>query len=337
VFRFFEGVKMANILVTQHIGDQAVQQLQDAGHVVTYRNETEPMTTDELHTAVRSAEGLICLLTDRVDTAVLNAAPNLKMIANVAVGYDNIDLVVATERGILVSNTPDVLTETTADHAFALLLAIARRVPEADAFMRAGNYEKFEMFPPLLGLDVYGKTLGVVGLGRIGTAVARRGALGFGMKVLYTATGVKTAVEQELGAEQVTLPELLRHSDFVSINVPLTAETRHLFTLKTLRQMKPTACLINTARGPILKEDDLLTALREGIIWGAALDVFEAEPKMAPGLAQHTERLVIAPHLGSATGETRQKMVETAVTNLLAGLDGQRPPNALNLEVYHAL
>ena len=323
---------MAKILVAQHIGGAGVQKLREAGHEVTYRDETEPMSPAELQTAVRHAEGLVTLLTDRVDTAVLNAAPYLKMIANVAVGYDNIDVPAATERGILVSNTPDVLTETTADHAFALLLSLARRVPEADAFMRAGKYEKFEMFPPLLGLDVFGKTLGIVGLGRIGAAVARRGALGFGMKVLYTANSAKTAVAQVLGAQKVSLPELLRQSDFVSINVPLTPQTRHLFTLDTLRQMKPTACLINTARGPIVKEDDLLQALREGIIWGAALDVFEAEPKMAPGLADYHQRLVVAPHLGSATGETRQKMVETAVTNLLAGLAGQTPPNALNAE-----
>ena len=325
---------MAKVFVTQHIGDAAVQRLRDAGHVVIYRDETVPMSPDELQTAVRSVDGLVCLLTDRVDTAVLDAAPQLKIVANVAVGYDNIDLGAATTRGILVSNTPDVLTETTADHAFALLLAIARRIPEADAFMRAGKYERFELFPPLLGLDVYGKTLGIVGMGRIGAAVARRGALGFGMKVLYTANSAKTAVEQELGAQKVSLPELLRQSDFVSINTPLTPETRHLFTLGTLRQMKPTACLINTARGPIVKEDDLLTALREGVIWGAALDVFEAEPEMTAGLAEYRERLVVAPHLGSATGETRRKMAETAVTNLIAGLAGQKPPNALNPEVW---
>lgn len=325
---------MANILITQHIGDAAVQRLREAGHGVTYRDKTVPMTPAELQTAVHAVDGLVCLLTDRVDTAVLDAAPHLKMIANVAVGYDNIDLAAATARGILVSNTPDVLTETTADHAFALLLAIARRIPEADAFMRAGQYQRFELFPPLLGLDVYGKTLGIVGMGRIGTAVARRGALGFGMKVLYTANSEKTAVEHELGAVRVTFAELLRRSDFVSINTPSTPETRHLFTVDTLRQMKPTACLINTARGPIVKEDDLLAALRDGVIWGAALDVFEAEPQMAPGLAEHHERLVVAPHLGSATGETRRNMVATAVTNLIAGLSGQQPPNALNPQVW---
>ena len=325
---------MANVLVTQHIGERAVKRLRDAGLNVTYRDDTDPMPAAELQTAVHQTNGLICLLTDRIDTAVLDAAPNLKMIANVAVGYDNIDLLAATERGILVSNTPDVLTETTADHAFALLLAIARRLPEADAFMRAGKYEKFELFPSLLGLDVYGKTLGIVGMGRIGSAMARRGALGFNMKVLYTANSAKTAVEQELGAEQVTLNQLLRQSDFVSINAPLTPETHHLFTLKTFRQMKPTACLINTARGPVIKEADLVTALQEGIIWGAALDVFEAEPAMAPGLAQITERLVVAPHLGSATGETRQKMAEMAVDNLLAGIAGKQPPNALNPSVW---
>lgn len=325
---------MATVLVTQHIGDKHVQRLRDAGHAVTYRDERAPMSSAELQTAVRQAEGVICLLTDQVDTAVMAAAPRLKMIANVAVGYDNIDLSAATQRGILVSNTPDVLTETTADHAFALLLAVARRLPEADAFMRAGEYKRFEMFFPLQGLDVYGKTLGIVGMGRIGSAVARRGALGFNMKVLYTATGVKTAVESALGAKRVTLPELLAQSDFVSIHVPLAAGTRYLFTMDTLRQMKPTACLINTARGPIIKEADLVTALQEGIIWGAALDVFEAEPAMAPGLADIHQRLVVAPHLGSATGETRQKMVSMAVKNLLAGLAGDQPPNLLNAAAW---
>ena len=167
-----------------------------------------------------------------------------------------------------------------------------------------------------------------------GEGVVRRGAFGFGMKVLYKANSEKTAVEQELGAERVTFADLLRRSDFVSINAPYTPETRHLFTLDTLRQMKPTACLINTARGPIVKEADLLTALREGVIWGAALDVFEAEPQMTPGLAEHHERLVVAPHLGSATGETRRNMAETAVANLLAGVAGQKPPHALNPELW---
>jgi glyoxylate reductase len=329
---------MANILVTQHIGIQAIQQLKRAGHKVNYRDETEPMMPEELQTAVQQADGMVCLLTDRVDTAVLNAAANLKIIANVAVGYDNIDLAAATARTILVSNTPDVLTETTADHTFALLLAIARRIPEADTFMRAGSYDKFELFPSLLGLDVYGKTLGIVGMGRIGTAVARRGALGFNMKVIYTANSRKTAVEQELRAKQVTFTELLHQSDFISINTPLIPATRHLFTLNTLRQMKPTACLINTARGAIIKEADLVTALQERIIWGAALDVFEAEPKMAAGLAQIKDRLVVAPHLGSATGATRQKMANMAVDNLLAGLAGKRPPNLLNSTIWqHSL
>lgn len=327
---------MATVVVTQHIGENAIKQLHDAGHRLIYHDKVEPMPPAELQADVRQADGLICLLTDRVDTAVLDAAPDLKIVANVAVGYDNIDLSAATEQGILVSNTPDVLTETTADHAIALLLAVARRIPEADAFMRAGKYEKFELFPSLLGLDVHGKTLGIVGLGRIGTAVARRGALGFKMKVLYTANSAKTAVEQELGAEQVTFNQLLRQSDFVSINTPLTPETHHLFTLDTFRQMKPTACLINTARGAIIKEADLVTALQEGLIRGAALDVFEAEPEMAPGLAQIKERLVVAPHLGSATGETRQKMVDVAVDNLLAALAGKRPPNLLNPSIWQA-
>ncbi|MCP4418197.1 MAG: D-glycerate dehydrogenase [Chloroflexi bacterium] len=325
---------MTNVLVTQHIGNQAIQQLHNAGLTVHYRDSVVPMSPSALQTAVQQADGLICLLTDRVDTAVLTAAPNLKIIANAAVGYDNIDLAAATARSVLVCNTPDVLTETTADHAFALLLAVARRVPEADAFMRAGKYDKFELFPSLLGLDVYGKTLGIVGMGRIGTAVARRGALGFNMQVIYTANSTKTAVEQALGAKQVTFDELLHQSDFISINTPLTPATRHLFTLETLRQMKSTACLINTARGPIIKEDDLIIALQENIIWGAALDVFEAEPKMAAGLAQIKDRLVVTPHLGSGTGETRQKIANMAINNLLAGLAGKQPPNLLNPVVW---
>jgi glyoxylate reductase len=325
---------MTRVVVTQKIYEQAVARLRQAGMDYTYHDEVVPWSPQDLQTAVHEAEAIVCLLTDKIDTAVMEAASTLKVIANVAVGYDNIDVAAATERGIVVTNTPDVLTETTADLAFALLLAIARRIPEADTYMRAGKYTRFELFPDLLGVDVYGKTLGIAGMGRIGAAVARRGALGFGMKVIYTANNLKEAAAVELGARKVSFAELLRESDFISINVPLTAETRHLFTLDEFRKMKPTACLVNTARGPVIKEADLVEALTQGIIRGAALDVFEHEPEMHPGLAQFKSQLIVVPHIGSASVETRQRMAMMAVENALAALNGTQPPNALNPEAW---
>ncbi|KAA3662899.1 MAG: D-glycerate dehydrogenase [Chloroflexi bacterium] len=297
---------------------------------VAYHESDLPMEVEELKTAVFDADGIVCLLTDKITAEVMDAAPNLKVIANVAVGYDNIDVPAATERGIIVTNTPDVLTETTADLAFALILAIARRIPEADAYMRAGKYQRFEIFPEMVGIDVYGKTLGIVGMGRIGTAVARRAALGFNMRVLYTSNHVKETVEQELGAKKAPFSTLLQESDFISVNTPLTPETRHLFTLNEFKQMKPTACIVNTARGPIIHEADLVQALTDGLIRGAALDVFENEPEMVPGLAQIKDRLVVAPHVGSATIETRQQMALLAVKNAIATLTGHRSPNIVN-------
>ncbi|NKQ36741.1 MAG: D-glycerate dehydrogenase [Chloroflexi bacterium] len=313
------------VLITQKIYDGAAALLDEAGLPYHYNDSDETLAPEALQALAAEATALVCLLPNRIDTAVLNAAPHLKIIANVAVGYDNIDVAAATERGIVVTNTPDVLTETTADLAFALLLALARRVVAADAYMRAGKYTRFELFPEMLGVDVYGKTLGIVGLGRIGTAVARRGALGFGMKVIYTANNRKAAVEEELGAQRVTFPELLAESDFISINVPLTPQTRHLFTLAEFQQMKPSAFIINTARGPIIKEADLAAALAQGLIRGAALDVFEEEPLMHPGLAQFHDRLIVTPHIGSASVETRQNMSLLAVRNVLAVLSGKRP------------
>ena len=318
------------VLITQKIYDGAVTLLDEAGLPYHYNDSDETLAPEALQALAAEATALVCLLPNRIDTAVMDAAPYLKIIANVAVGYDNIDVAAATERGIIVTNTPDVLTETTADLAFALLLAIARRVVEADAYMRAGKYTRFALFPEMLGVDVYGKTLGIVGLGRIGTAVARRGALGFGMKVIYTANNHKEAAEEALGAQRVTFPELLAESDFISINVPLTPQTRYLFTLAEFRQMKPSAFIINTARGPIIKEADLVAALAQGLIRGAALDVFEEEPLMHPGLAQFHDRLIVTPHIGSASVETRQNMSLLAVRNVLAVLSGKRPLTPVN-------
>jgi len=316
--------KLTQVIITQKINPESLQLLEQAG-ISYFQNAGPTWTAEELKTQIHEAEAVVCLLTDKITADIIDAAPNLKLIANVAVGYDNIDVAAATERGIIVTNTPDVLTETTADLAFALLHAIARRLPEADAYMRAGKYSRFELFPEMMGVDVYGKTLGIVGMGRIGTAVARRAALGFGMNVLYTAHAAKPTADRELNAHHVPFAELLRESDFISIHIPLKPETRHLFTLAEFQQMKPTVCLINTARGPIIKEADLVEALRQGLIRGAALDVFEAEPAMAPGLAEIKDRLVVAPHIGSATIETRQKMAMLAVENVVAFLREGRP------------
>ena len=321
---------MNKVVVTQKISDEAVDQLRQEGFEVLYHESDSPWESDVLKTAVSDADAIVCLLTDKITPDVMDAAPNVKVIANVAVGYDNINVPAATERGIIVTNTPDVLTETTADLAFALLLAIARRIPEADAYMRAGKFQKFEFFPEMMGVDVYDKTLGVVGMGRIGTAVARRAALGFNMRVLYTAHSVKEAAEQEFSAQKVSFETLLQESDFISVNTPLNAETHHLFTLNEFKQMKPTACIINTARGPVINEADLVLALSDGLIRGAALDVFEEEPRMHPGLAQFKDRLVVAPHVGSATIDTRRQMALLAVKNAIAVLKGQEPPSALN-------
>ncbi len=316
---------MTSIIITQHIPAQTIARLQAAGPTVAYHDRLDPLPPDDLRTAVLDADAVICLLTDRMTTEVMGAAPRLRIIANVAVGYDNIDVAAARERGILVTNTPDILTETTADLAWALLLAVARRIPEADAFMRAGRYTRFELMPPLAGADVHGKTLGVVGLGRIGTAVARRGALGFGMPVLYTASSPRPEADRGLGARHVSFATLLAESDFISIHVPLNDTTRHLVGSPQFRAMKRSAFLINTSRGPVVDEAALARALADGEIAGAALDVFEDEPRLHPDLVTMRDRLVVAPHIGSATVETRQAMADLAADNVLAVLGGGEP------------
>lgn len=279
------------------------------------------------------ARALMSVLTDRIDASLLDAAPALQIVSNVAVGYNNIDVVAATARDVVVTNTPDVLTETTADLAFALLLAAARRFSEADPYMRAGKYKRWQLFQPHLGLDVYGKTLGIIGMGRIGAAVARRGALGFNMPVLYFGHSAHVEAERDWGARRVDLETLLRGSDFVSLHVPLTGETKHLISARELAMMKPTAILINTARGPVVNEADLVAALKAGTIAGAALDVYEDEPQMKPGLADLYRHAILTPHIGSATTETRLRMSMTAAHNIGAMLQGRRPPNVVNPEV----
>lgn len=294
--------------------------------------QDRPLTSEALGRAVAGKAGMICLVTDRIDAQVLEAGQALKIVANVAVGYDNIDVQAATERGILVTNTPGVLTDTTADFTWGLLLSVARRIPEADRYVRSGKWDEWKLMF-LLGHDVYDKTLGLVGMGRIGQAVARR-ARGFGMRILYhNRSRLPASVEAELGATWVELPRLLQEADFVSLHVPLTADTTHLIGASELRMMRPTACLINTARGPVVHEQSLIRALTEGWIAGAALDVFEDEPRVPHALLA-LENVVLAPHIGSASVATRDKMALIAAQNLVAALRGERPPNLVNPEVY---
>ncbi|MEM2481297.1 MAG: glyoxylate reductase [Candidatus Hadarchaeales archaeon] len=329
-----ESVRMKRVFVTRLLPGPALEVLREKCEVEV-NEEDRVLTKREIIEGVRGKDGLLCLLTDRIDAEVMDAgAPTLKVISNYAVGFDNIDVPEATRRGIAVTNTPGVLTETTADLTWALLMAVARRIVEADKFVRKGDWKGWA--PSLfLGRDVYGKTLGIVGLGRIGKAVARRAA-GFEMKVLYFDVKRDEKAEKELGVRFVSLEELLRESDFVSIHVPLTKETWHLIGEKELRLMKPTAFLVNVARGPIVDEAALIRALREHWIAGAALDVYEREPYVPPELIQ-LENTVLLPHLGSASVETRERMAMMAVENLLAVLESRIPPNLVNPEVAPVL
>ncbi|KYK21186.1 D-glycerate dehydrogenase [Thermoplasmatales archaeon SM1-50] len=289
------------------------------------------LTKDEIIKGIKGKDGLLCLLTDQIDKDVINAEPNLKMIASYAVGYDNIDIVTATNRGIPVSNTPDVLTETTAELAWTLLFSIARNIVEGDAFVREG---KFKGWAPMLmlGQDVSHKTLGVVGAGRIGTAFALK-SKGFEMNVLYSDERRNERIERDLGARQVALSTLLKDSDFVSLHIPLMSATHHLIDEKELRMMKKTAILINTARGPIIRETALIKALKEHWIFGAGLDVYEKEPEVSEEL-KSLKNVVLQPHTGSGTFETRTKMALMAAENMLIGLKGGIPPNCVNREVF---
>jgi glyoxylate reductase len=292
------------------------------GFEVDYNDGDQPLPKAELIRRLRGKEALICHIVSTIDEEVL-AASALRIVANVAVGYNNIDVAAARRRGVVVTNTPDVLTETTADFAWALLMAAARRVVEADHYARSDQWKTWK-WDLLWGADIHGKTLGVVGFGRIGRAVARRG-LGFGMRVLYHDTvRADAAAERELNATAVDLPTLLRESDFVSLHTLLTPETHHLINERTLRLMKKTAILVNAARGPVVDEAALVTALAEGWIRGAGLDVFEEEPAIHPGLLS-LRNVTLAPHIASASNETRISMARLAIQNCLAVLEGKPP------------
>jgi glyoxylate reductase len=319
------------VSVTREIPDPGIPIVREIAPDARINPDDRVLTRGELLDYVRGCDGVLCLLTDPIDAEVLDAAgPQCRIFANYAVGYNNIDVAAATARGIMVTNTPGVLTDATADHAWALLFSVARRIVEGDAFMRAG---KFEGWGPMmfLGGDITGKTLGIVGAGRIGAAMALK-SRGFGMRVLYADVARNEELESDLGAQWVDLDTLLAESDFVSLHVALTPETVHLINAERLGKMKPTAYLINTSRGPVVDEIALVDALTSRRIAGAGLDVYEDEPAMKPGLAD-CPNAVIVPHIASATNWTRSKMAEMAATNLVAGLKGETPPNLVNPEV----
>jgi glyoxylate reductase len=321
-----------NVLVTRPIMAAPLARLSERCDVTVHENDFG-IPRDELLKVVEGREALITMLTEQVDAELLRASgPQLKIVANHAVGFDNVSLADCTAAGVMASNTPDVLTETTADTAFSLLMAAARRVGEGERFLR--RREPWIWGPlMMLGQDVHHKTMGVVGFGRIGQAVARR-AKGFGMNVIYAdAIQLPPDVEAETGARRVELDELLAQADFISIHTNLTPETRHLFGAEQFRMMKPTAVLVNTSRGPVVDEEALADALEAGELFAAGLDVFEREPEVTDKLLG-LENVVVIPHLGSATVDTRDAMGHLAVDNVFAALDGERPPTLLNPEAF---
>lgn len=319
------------VLVTRELPREALERL--AKHCdVDLNDEDRPLTRDELKRRIRDKDGILSMLTDQIDGELMDAAPNLKVISNYAVGFNNIDVKEATRRGIPVTNTPGVLTESTADLTWALIMDVARRVSEGDRVTRAGRWPGWSPMW-MLGQDVHGSTLGIVGMGRIGKAVARR-ARGFDMQVIYySRTRLPEEEERSLRVSYRPLPELLRQADFVSLHAPYSEETHHLIGPAELAMMKSTAFLINTARGPLVDEQALVRVLREGQIAGAGLDVYEREPELAEGLAE-LDNVVLSPHLGSSTWGTRLRMAKVAVENLLAPLQGKRPPHLVNEEVW---
>lgn len=322
------------VYVTRLLPEGGMKLLRDRfGTEMEVNPDDRVLERSELLEKVKGVEGLLSLLTDRIDDELLDAAgPQLKIVANYAVGFNNIDVGALTARGVMATNTPGVLTETTADLAFALLMAAARRVVEADRHARAG---KFRGWAPLLflGQDVHGKTLGIAGMGRIGVAMARKGRLGFGMRILYHDAVRNLDAERQLGAEFVDKESMLRQSDFVSVHLPLIDETHHYLGAAEFEIMKPTAVVVNTSRGPTIDEAALAAALRERRIFAAGLDVFEQEPAIHPALMD-LDNVVIVPHIASASIETRTKMATMAAENLIAGLEGRKPPCLLDEKAW---
>ena len=321
---------MPKVFITRIVPEAGIKALKNKGYEVVINPDDRVLAKEELISALKGQnyDALFCLLTDKIDAEAMGAfGPQLKIIANMAVGFDNIDTLEAKKRGILIANTPGVLTDTVAEHTFAIMLAIAHRIAEADKFTRALKYQGWAPML-MLGNDLSGKTLGVIGLGRIGSRVAHHAAKGFEMKVLYYDVNRNEEFEKEFGALYATLDNLLKQSDFVSIHVPLLPTTKHLINAEKLKLMKPGAYLVNTSRGPIIDEAALAYALKNKVIRGAALDVFEFEPKITPDLLQ-LDNVILTPHIASATEETRSKMSALAATNIIEALEGRTPPNVL--------
>lgn len=320
---------MANIYVTREIPEGGLKLLHEKFGNFEMNREDRVLTPMELLEKVRGRDGVLCLLTDKIDDEILEAAGSkCKIFSNYAVGYNNIDIVSASRRGIMVTNTPGVVTDATADLTIALLFACARRIVEADHFTRDG---KFNGWGPMLflGQDITGKTLGIIGAGRIGSNVARKMAKGFNMKILYTDKTGNPELEEDVCAKKVTLETILRESDFISVHVNLTEETRHMIGAKEFSKMKSTCVFVNTARGAVVDENALLKTLQEKKIFAAGLDVFENEPVLTPGLAI-LPNVIIPPHIASATFGTRTKMAEMAARNLIDALEGKMPEYCVN-------
>jgi gluconate 2-dehydrogenase len=321
------------ILVTRATFGEVIEKLRERFEVEENQKDDTPWAGDELKRRLADKDGLLSTGSDRIDASILAGAPRLKAVCNVAVGYNNIDLAACSERGILATNTPEVLDDTTADTSWALIMAAARRITEAERWLRGGNWIQGWKYDRLLGQDVHHATLGIVGMGRIGQAIARR-AKGFSMRILYHNRRRATkAIEREAGAKYVTLEKLLKESDFVSLNLPYSKEAHHLIGARELSLMKPTAVIVNAARGGIIDDAALVQALKERRIAAAGLDVFEGEPKFNPGFLE-LDNVALIPHIGSATRATRMKMNLLAVKNLTAALAGKRPPNLLNPEAW---
>jgi lactate dehydrogenase-like 2-hydroxyacid dehydrogenase len=320
------------ILVTRATFDEVVEKLRERFEVEDNQADDAPWSADELRRRLADKDGVLPTGSDRIDAAVLDAAPRLKAVCNIAVGHNNIDLAACSARGIAATNTPGVLDETTADTTWVLMMAAARRITEAERWLRAGHWKAWKN-DQLLGVDVHGATLGIIGMGRIGQAIARR-ARGFSMRVIYhNRNRLPAKVERATGAKYVGLERLLRQSDFVSLNMPYSPSSHHLIGAQQLAMMKPTAVLVNAARGGVVDDAALIAALKEKRIAAAGIDVFEGEPKFNPGFLE-LDNVALAPHIGSATRATRTAMATLASRNLTAILSGKRPPNLLNPEAW---
>ncbi len=321
---------MAKVYVTRAIPDVGIKLLKEKGYEVDISDKDRALTKEELVGALKTKEydAVLSLLTDKIDGDIYDAAPTAKIFANYAVGFGNIDTEEAMKRGITITNTPGVLTDSVAEHTFAMILGITARIVEGDRFTRAGKYKSWAP-ELLLGMDIKGKTLGIIGAGRIGSQVARIGKGGFEMKAIYFDIKRNEKFEKETGAEfRESVEEVLKEADVVTLHVPLLDSTRHLINKERLEMMKPTAYIVNSSRGPVIDEKALVEVLRKKKIAGASLDVFENEPALSPGLSE-LENVVITPHIASATQETRDKMSEMTAQNIIAFLDGDTPPNAV--------